>query len=168
MKIREMQIQDVYEAETVSSETSEDSWNRYETDYYPRRALEFDKQAHSAETLLKRFEVPNNFQLVAEEDGKIIGFTLGLIIRGNDTIGGLCLLSWICVHPTHQQKGIGEELLKQVENHCRKQRCHKITLYTLPVLKPAVNLYFKLGFVPEAYLRKEWWEVDFLKMSKWM
>jgi hypothetical protein len=33
---------------------------------------------------------------------------------------------------------------------------------------PAVNLYMRLGFVPEAYLRREWWEVDFLKMSLWL
>jgi len=81
---------------------------------------------------------------------------------------GLALLEWICVHPTHQGKGIGEAILKHFIEYCKQQKCHKITLYTLPVLIPALKLYLKLGFVPEAYLHKEWWGVDFIKMSKWL
>jgi GNAT superfamily N-acetyltransferase len=72
------------------------------------------------------------------------------------------------MQPLHQRKGLGEALLNHVSKYCKKQKCHKITLYTLPVLILALHLYLKLGFVPEAYLRKEWWEIDFLKMSKWL
>ncbi len=36
------------------------------------------------------------------------------------------------------------------------------------MLIPAINLYLKFGFVPEAFLRKEWWNVDFIKMSLWL
>ncbi|MCK4439716.1 GNAT family N-acetyltransferase [Candidatus Bathyarchaeota archaeon] len=70
--------------------------------------------------------------------------------------------------PTYQKDSIGKALLEKVIEHCRAEGCHKITLYTLPFLIPAINLYLKYGFVPEAYLHKEWWNVDFMKMSKWL
>lgn len=105
---------------------------------------------------------------MAEEDGNVVGVATGTILRGNEKEGGLARLGWICVHPAHQRGGIGRALLNRVIEHSKEQKCHKITLYTLPVLIPALNLYFKLGFVPEAYLQKEWWGVDFIKMSKWL
>jgi ribosomal protein S18 acetylase RimI-like enzyme len=35
------------------------------------------------------------------------------------------------------------------------------------MLKPAINLYKKLGFVEEAILKKHYWKMDFILMSKW-
>jgi GNAT superfamily N-acetyltransferase len=105
---------------------------------------------------------------VVEENAKIVGVAVGGILRGNEKEGGLALLSSICIHPLHQRKGLGEALLNHIVKYCKQQKCYKITLYTLPVLVPALNLYLKLGFVPEAYLHREWWGIDFLKMSKWL
>lgn len=166
--VRRMSLEDVEDAVSVFVASFEDSWNRYEKDYYPRRALEFDFQQYSPEDTKKRIHESNSFLFVVEENGKIVGGAIGGILRGNDKEGGLAMLSYICVDPSRQHRGLGETLLNHVVEYCRQQKCHKITLYTLPVLVPAMNLYLKLGFVPEAYLRKEWWNVDFLKMSKWL
>ena len=166
--IRRMRPKDVEDAIRVLVASFEDSWNRYERNYYPRKALEFDLSQYTLENYAKKIQEPNGFLFVIEEDGKIVGVASGRILRGNEKRGGLASLSVICVHPLHQRKGLGEALLNHVLKYCRKQKCHKITLYTLPVLIPALHLYLKLGFVPEAYLRKEWWEIDFLKMSKWL
>lgn len=163
-----MNVEDAEASAKVAVETMEDAWNRYEKDYYPRKALEFDISQHVPEKYIKGIEEPNDFYFVAEEKGKIVGVATGTILRAHEKIGGLARLGWICVHPLHQGKGVGKALLNNVVEYCKKQRCHKLTLYTLPVLIPALNLYFKLGFVPEAYLRKEWWAVDFIKMSKWL
>ncbi|MFQ6089727.1 MAG: GNAT family N-acetyltransferase [Candidatus Methanofastidiosia archaeon] len=70
--------------------------------------------------------------------------------------------------PRFQRNGIGSSLLDTVVRYCRKKGCHKISLNTLPVLRPALNFYLKKGFVPEAFLRKQWWKVDFIFMSKWL
>lgn len=105
-----------------------------------------------------------NFTFVAEENNEIVGIANGTLVDKS----GLSRLGWIDAHPTHQNKGIGKALLKKVIEHCRTKGWHKITLYTTPFLITAVNLYLKQGFVPEAYLRKEWWNVDFIKMSKWL
>jgi len=166
--IREMKSEDATESSKVSAETMEDTWNRYEKDYYPRKALEFDMSVHTSESYSKSVKAPNDFLFVVEENGKIVGVATGTILRGTEQMGGLARLNWICVHPSQQNKGVGEALLNRVVEYCRQQECHKITLYTLPVLVPALKLYLRLGFVPEAYLRKEWWGIDFIKMSKWL
>jgi ribosomal protein S18 acetylase RimI-like enzyme len=163
-----MSLEDVEDAVGVLKASFEDSWNRYERNYYPRKALEFDFSKYTVENYGKKIQEPNDFLFVTEEDGKIVGVAVGGILRGNEKEGGLALLSVICIHPLHQRKGLGEALLNHVLEYCKKQKCHKITLYTLPILVPALHLYLKLGFVPEAYLHKEWWGIDFLKMSKWL
>ncbi|MFQ6068307.1 MAG: GNAT family N-acetyltransferase [Candidatus Bathyarchaeia archaeon] len=117
-----------------------------------------------AKNLEESLKIETNFIFVAEEKNTVIGVAVGRIVGKS----GLARLGWIGVHPSHQRKGTGKALLKEVIKYCRNQGCHKLTLYTLPVLIPALNLYLKLGFVPEAYLRKEWWNVDFIKMSKWL
>jgi len=118
----------------------------------------------SAKDLEEALKVDTNFAYVAEEERTLLGTAAGRLFGKS----GLARLGWIGVHPDHQRKGIGKALLKRVIRYCRDKGCHKLTLYTLPVLIPAVNLYLKLGFVPEAYLHKEWWNVDFIKMSKWL
>jgi ribosomal protein S18 acetylase RimI-like enzyme len=167
-KIRRMSPEDIDDALSVFAASFEDAWNRYERNYYPRKALEFDIERVNHENCEKRMQEPNDFLFVVEEGVKVVGGAIGGILRGNDNEGGLVVLSSLYVHPAHQRKGLGEALLNHVLKYCKEQRCHKITLYTLPVLAPAMNLYLKLGFVPEAYLRKEWWKIDFLKMSKWL
>lgn len=166
--IRRMSFEDVEETIGVVVASFEDSWNRYERNYYPRKALDFDLSKATPDNFRKRIQEPNDFLFVVEENERIVGGAFGGILRGDEKEGGLALLGTICVHPLHQRKGSGEALLNHVLEYCKQQKCHKITLNTLAVLIPAMNLYLKLGFVPEAYLRKEWWGVDFLKMSKWL
>lgn len=166
--VRNMRVEDAETAAKVASETMREAWDHYERDYYPRKALEFDLSRLVPEKYAKGIQEPNEFYFVAEENGIIVGAATGTILRGSDKEGGLVLLGGICVHPTYQRRGIGRALLNHVVDYSKEQKCHKITLYTLPVLIPALNLYFKLGFVPEAYLRREWWGVDFIKMSKWL
>jgi len=166
--VRNMRVEDTETAAKVASETMQEAWDHYERDYYPRKALEFDLSRLVPERYAKGIQERNEFYFVAEDDGKIVGVATGAILRGNEKEGGLVLLGGISVHPSHQRKGIGRALLNHVVEYSKEQKCHKITLYTLPVLIPALNLYLKLGFVPEVYLQKEWWGVDFIKMSKWL
>lgn len=166
--VRRMKVEDAAAASKVSIEAMEDYWSRLAKDYYPRKALEFDKSLHTPENYIKRLQEENELLFVAEENGEIIGVATGRILRGYEKEGGLALLGWICVKPSYQGRGVGEAILRHVVEYCKKQKCHKITLNTLPVLIPALKLYLKLGFVPEAYLHKEWWGVDFIKMSKWL
>jgi len=162
--VRKMQRGDAKQASKMTKEIMLDCWREYEKNYYPKKALDFDISVHSPKYYRDSLKLETNFTFVAEENGEIAGVANGRLVGES----GLAILGWIGVHPTHQNRGIGKALLEKVIEHCRTEGCHKITLYTLPVLIPAVNLYLKHGFVPEAYLRKEWWNVDFIKMSKWL
>lgn len=160
MLVREMKPRDAEQVSKITEEIMLDSWERHEKDYYPREALDFDISRQSASNLEEFLKVGTNFAYVADERGVVLGVASGRLFGKS----GLATLGWIGIHPNHQRKGIGKALLKRVIRHCRDKRCHKLTLYTLPVLIPAINLYFGLGFVPEAYLHKEWWNVDFIKI----
>lgn len=162
--IRKMQSGDAKKVSKMTKEIMLDCWEKYGKDYYPKKALDFDISVHSPKYYRDFLKVETNFVFIAEEDNKIVGVAKGMIIGES----GLARLGWIGVHPTRQNLGIGKALLEKVIEHCRTKGCHKITLHTLPVLIPAVNLYLKCGFVPEAYLHKEWWNVGFIKMSKWL
>ncbi len=159
-----MKPEDAAQASKITEEIMLDSWERHERGYYPREALDFDISRHTAQTLEESLKMEANFAFVADEGKTILGVTLGRRFEES----GLAILRWIGVRPSHQGQGIGRALLKRVVTNCRDNGCHKLTLYTLPVLIPAINLYLRLGFVPEAYLRREWWSVDFIKMSKWL
>lgn len=162
--IREMNLTDVEDASLLTSKVMKDSWERFEKDIYPKEALEFDLSRHLPEQYVNGLKNQSYFYFVAEENDNLIGVTNGIVLGTS----GLARIGWIGVHPEHQRNGIGKALMHKVINQCRAEGCHKITLYTLPCLIPAVNLYLKVGFIPEAYLRKEWWGVDFLKMSVWV
>lgn len=84
-----------------------------------------------------------DFAFVVEENDEIVGIANVRLLSES----GLARLGWIGVHPTHQRNSIGKGLEKVIE-HCRTEGFHKITLYTLPVLIPTVNLCLKYGFVP--------------------
>jgi hypothetical protein len=42
-----MSLEDVEDALSVFAASFEDAWNRYERNYYPRKALEFDFCMHA-------------------------------------------------------------------------------------------------------------------------
>jgi len=164
MIIRKMAEEDIARVAEITGIIMNDAWERYEKGYYPRKAVDFDISSHSKEHTAESLGSDDDLSLVAEDEGRVVGVVSGRLIG----VSGLARLGWLGVLPEFQGRGIGRELLERAIEECRERGCHKITLYTLPVLMPAVNLYMRVGFVPESYLRREWWEVDFLKMSIWL
>jgi len=161
---RRMLLDDAKQTAKMLKENLLDWWEKYAKDYYPKKAVDFDISRQSPEHLQDFLKVEINYAFVAEENNEIVGIAKGKIVGES----GLAMLNSLAVHPNHQNKGIGKALLEEVINHCKAKNCHKITLYTIPVLIPAVNLYLKSGFVPEAYLHKESWNINFIKMSRWL
>jgi len=162
--VRDMKAKDVQKASKVLCDVLLETWERYEKNVYPRRALDFDISVNTPEKLREKLSEPQRFFSVAEEDEAIVGVAYGNIVGES----GLATLGWIGVLPRYQHQGIGKTLMQKVIKYCAGKRCHKIILYTLPVLIPAINLHLKSGFVPEAYFHREWWNVDFIKMSLWL
>ncbi len=160
-RMRNKDIEGTIKAMRVAWDYSYETW---EKDYYPREAHEFDLSQNTPENWDKSLADPCYFAFIALADGKIAGKVSGQVI-GNSGFG---MIRNIAVHPKYHRKGIGRMLVDAAINHLEKKGCHKVSLNTLPVLIPAINLYLKSGFVPEAYLAKQWWGVDFIYMSRWL
>jgi len=97
--VRRMRVEDVAAASKVSIEAMEDYWSRYAKDYYPRKALEFDKSSHTQENYTKRLQEENELLFVAEENGGIIGVATGRILRGYKK-GGWSRPTWVDMRQT--------------------------------------------------------------------
>lgn len=164
VEISDIVEKDVDEAAKTTEECMNDAWERWEEGYYPREALEFDLTRHTNEEYRKHLEIPGSFFFAAKEEDKITGLALGRAMGKS----GLATLGWICVKPEFRRRGIGESMLQHVEGHVKEKGCHKISAFTLPCLTDAVRLYFRRGWVPECNLKRHWWKVDFMVMSKWL
>jgi len=163
MLIREMNIDDIDACVDLSLRARRESWERYEKEFYPEKLFEEELKRYSQKTFTLFTDNSNCFGFVAVEKHEVIGLAIGRVQEG-----GLSDLSWICTDPLVQKKGVGKKLLSKVIEHCKNKGCHKIFAYTFPFLAPALNFYFKSGFVLEAHLRKHWYKLDFVIMSKWL
>ena len=124
VSVRKMQLGDAKQASKMTKEIMLDCWRKYEKNYYPQKALDFDISVHSPKYYQDSLELKTNFMFVAEENNEIVGIANGRPVGES----GLARLGWIGVHASHQNKGIGKALLEKVIEHCRTEGCHKITL----------------------------------------
>lgn len=161
--IEDLTDEDAEEAAEATRDCMRDAWERWEKDYYPNEAMEFDLTPHSAEEYRKRIALPDAFIIVAKERGRIVGVCSGRVVGK----GGVASLDWLGIAPESRKQGIGNQLLEAVEEHVKDSGCHKISLVTLPCLTDAVRLFFKRGWVPECNLTRHSWKVDFMVVSKW-
>jgi ribosomal-protein-alanine N-acetyltransferase len=79
---------------------------------------------------------------VAEEEGKIVGFSRVHVYRWNKSAYVINLL----VDAGHRRRGIGSLLLKTMEEFARENGARVIMFDTAIDNIPALNLYFKNGF----------------------
>ncbi|MHA1615764.1 MAG: ribosomal protein S18-alanine N-acetyltransferase [Candidatus Njordarchaeales archaeon] len=79
--------------------------------------------------------------LVAEVNGKIIGYIAGRVEYGN-----LGHIVTIAVHPNWRRKGLGTMLMRKILNYFRKNSCKKAYLEVRVSNEPAIKLYQRLGF----------------------
>ncbi|MDD4308265.1 MAG: GNAT family N-acetyltransferase [Thermoplasmata archaeon] len=162
--VRPLEERDIKETVRAMAEAWNYSYETWERGYYPIEAHEFDLSQNTEENQRRYIGSQDSFCFVALADGKIAGRISGQIIGAS----GFGMIRNIAVHPDFHRKGVGQKLMDAAIGYFSEKGCHKVSLNTLPVLIPAINLYMKNGFVPEAYLAKQWWGVDFIFMSKWL
>jgi ribosomal protein S18 acetylase RimI-like enzyme len=162
--ISQLEERDIEETVHVMNEAWNYSYETWEKDYYPMEAHDFDLSQNTIENYRKYLGDESTFCFIARINGKVAGKIAGQIIGKS----GFSMIRNIAVHPDYHRKGVGKKLIETAIGHLQKKGCHKVSLYTLPVLIPAINLYLKNGFVPEAYLAKQWWGVDFILMCRWI
>lgn len=110
----------------------------------------FPKDAWGLLDLIAVLTVPGLVRIKVVENGQMIGFLAGESRHHEAT----AWVATICVHPDHQRRGIGRQLLEAGEAR-----------FTLPNIRlcvragntPAINLYHKAGY----RLVDTWWRYYF-------
>lgn len=80
---------------------------------------------------------------VAEENGQIIGFAMGIVPQ---SFPGTFFLWEIGVAPSYQGQGIGRKLVREVETELRKLEFKRIEVTIDPVNLPSQKLFEKMGY----------------------
>lgn len=104
--------------------------------------------------------VSSHIVLVAEVDDLIVGTISGIKQDMSMKVESFA------VDPQYQRRGIGMQLLEELENIARIHRCHKIFLFTAWSMMDAAQLYITLGYEKEGYLRKQFYGEDLVLFGK--
>ena len=99
----------------------------------------------------KALASPQDFAFVAETDGKIAGFTAGVINNCYYHAGILCFISILVVNAEMRGKGIGTMLLNHVESYSQSRNCDAIELDANFHRVASHAFYEHFGFVKRAY-----------------
>jgi len=83
------------------------------------------------------------FELIEDREGNLVG-TYGLYPLSKDT----CELRKMYFVPRIRGRGLGRQVLERAVSHARRLGYKAIVLETISVLKEAIRLYTRFGFVP--------------------
>ena len=127
---------------------------RYPEDYASVRAL-WESMDRGVE--VGRYDTPEEIErkisrdpdlfILAEENGRIIGSVMG----GYDGRRGL--LYHLAVAASHRQRGVGSQLLDEIESRLRAKGCMKCYLMVTPKNEEAELFYQKRGWHFMDYVR---------------
>lgn len=85
---------------------------------------------------------PGGYIFLAQTENGIVG-TVSLLFKQ----AGVYELGKMAVQETYRGQGIGDQLLKYCIDFAKAQKWEKLVLYSNTILKPAIHLYKKYGFV---------------------
>jgi ribosomal protein S18 acetylase RimI-like enzyme len=99
--------------------------------------------------------------LAAYEDGEPVG---AVVFK---TGAGLGKVTQIITAAHRRRQGMGRALMERVEEICRQEGCHKVSLKTY-WNSEAQRFYQKRGYVVEGILRRDLHGVDMCQMYKFL
>lgn len=89
---------------------------------------------------------PNSYILLAEREGKVIGF-ISFMTRKTIIHSGLCgLIDELVVSKRYRRKGVGKELIDAAIKECKKLRCCEVEVSTEFTNVNAREFYKHCGF----------------------
>ncbi len=101
------------------------------------------KDADLADIERMYFKSGGVFEVIQDQRGRLLG-TYGLFPLNDIT----CELRKMYFLPEIRGLGLGREVLDRAVNHARRLGFQTIVLETIGVLKRAIHLYTRFGFVP--------------------
>jgi len=89
----------------------------------------------------------NNFLLVYEENGEILGtVTMNICMQALHGFRPYGVVENIIVHENHRNRNIGQKLLQFVEDYCKSVDCHRIMLLSNSTRVKAHHFFEKEGY----------------------
>jgi len=86
--------------------------------------------------------------LIAEVDGKPVGYAIYLFTYSSFLARPTLYLEDVFVLPEHRRGGIGGKFFEALRNAARRERCGRMEWVVLDWNTPAHNFYLKLGAKP--------------------
>ena len=99
-----------------------------------------EKFNRDSKILKNNFEISNGGAFLFENDGEILGFIFSRVLGKFGWIGT------IVVHPNHQNKGIGKDLIDKAITFLEEKGCETIGLETMNSLYKNIEVYLRYGF----------------------
>ena len=96
--------------------------------------------------------------LVAEWEGHVAGSVRFW------TVGGVCVIRLLSVHPDYQCKGLGKALMMEIEGLIKD--VHKLYVCTMLRTSRNVALFLGLGYRPESLMPDHYNRMDMICFSK--
>jgi len=137
--------------------------NDLETLYQIEREC-FTIEAFSKEHIAYLLQNPNTISLVAQTNGEIVGFIVGLIHRQDKMITGRVYT--IDVASKHRRKGVGLKLLDELERIFVKRGVKICYLEARANNVAALELYRKRGYVEMEKLKKYYRGIQGVRLKK--
>lgn len=105
------------------------------------RDLSFQNIEEELKDPAKKYTPPQGEILAAVEDEKVVG-----MVAYHRHSEDRCEMKRLYVSPDCRGKNLGEQLIREILNHARKEGYKEMVLDTLLPMKPAIHLYEKFGF----------------------
>ncbi len=108
-------------------------------------------QDEGKEYFLKRIEDDERICLVAEMDGKLVGYLAGSI-KGTETWRPVkrTELENMFVMPEFRSKGVGRELVNKFKEWSKEKGVERVLVVAYASNERAIEFYKKSGFVPDS------------------
>lgn len=84
--------------------------------------------------------------LVAEDDGKVVGFAMGTTIEKARSAWSYGHLVWLGVEPDYARSGLGSMLFDRFKRLMKKQGVRMLMVDTQADNEPAISFFRKKGF----------------------
>lgn len=151
LKIRPMTIDDAYEVATIHTESWQNAYKGI-IDQKILDELDINKRATNWADGIKN--EPNLIRLVAEFEGEIKGFVVGLNNRSHPSPESDGELWAIYVNPNTTQSGIGTSLFKSFIAELQKNEMNSMCVWVLEENKQARKFYEKMGGILAPDIKK--------------
>ena len=124
----------------------------------------FDQEAFTKRQLSYLLTDYNSIALVAKTDSEIAGFIISQVEIENDTPYGHIIT--INVGPSYRRKGIGTQMLKEIEKILKEKGVNECHLEVREDNSAALKLYQKSGYQKIAKLEKYYGNKNGLFLKK--